>query len=67
MAETGEQWDGKTFPRGGVLEAVYYPGINGVVLVQMLNDNSIRVEAFQDAKSLNAVSGFTEDAKIYVR
>ena len=66
VAETGEQWDGKTFPRGGVLEAVYYPGINGVVLVQMLNDNSIRVEAFQDAKSLNAVSGFTEDAKIYV-
>jgi len=64
---TGAEWDGKTFPRGGVLEAVYRPGLNGVILVEVLSDNSIRVETFQDARSLNEVSGFTEGANIYVR
>ena len=64
---TGELWDGKTYPEGGVLEAIYHPGVNGVVVVQVLNDQQIKVEAFQDARSLEAVSGFTENAKIYVR
>ena len=64
---TGELWDGKMYPEGGVLEAVYHPGLNGVVVVQVLNDKQIKVEAFQDARSLEEVSGFTENAKIYVR
>ncbi len=67
VLETGELWDGKTYPQGGVLEAIYHPGVNGVVVVQVLNDQQIKVEAFPDTRSLDEVSGFTENAKIYVR
>ena len=67
VVQTGDEWDGRTFPLGGALEAVYRPGLNGVILVEVLSDRSIKIEAFQDARSLDEVTGFTEDAKTYVR
>jgi len=41
-------------------------GVLGVVLMQMLEDRKLKVEVFPD-KTANEVTGFTENAKIYVR
>ena len=66
VASTGEKWFVNTYPEGGVVTAVYREVV-GVVLVEMLNDRTIKVEEFPKVRNLDDVSDFTENARIYKR
>ncbi|MBR9680659.1 MAG: M23 family metallopeptidase [Candidatus Altiarchaeota archaeon] len=61
---TGNKWDNQIFSDS--VKPVDSEWVSGVVLLQMLEDRKLRAENFP-GKALNEVSGFTNDAKIYVR
>ncbi|ODB82234.1 hypothetical protein A3194_18330 [Candidatus Thiodiazotropha endoloripes] len=62
--DNGIPWDRSSFTQG--LEMDNYTFIDAVVLVQLLEAGRLKVEIFHGQTSTD-VSGFTEDAKIYVR
>lgn len=61
---TGANWNRASFAKG--IKAIGTGGVEGAVLVQMLDDRKIKVETFP-GKSASEVSGFTSAAKIYER
>lgn len=61
---TGANWNRAGFAKG--IKATGTGGVEGAVLVQMVGDRKIKVEAFP-GKSASEVSGFTSAAKIYER
>lgn len=64
FTDTGESWDRSTL---AVIEEVRnYDFVQGVVLVEMIEDRKLRFEVFP-GKTKEEVSGFTEDAKLYIR
>ena len=63
---TGKWWDDKTLPENRSLVAVYRDDPAGVLLVEMLEARTIRIEIFEN-KEPYEVSGFTDNAKIYIR
>lgn len=60
----GERWDRENFAKIDHVEN--YDQVYGVVLVQLLEDRKLKFEAFPD-KTVDQVSSFTQNAKIYVR
>lgn len=72
VASTGERWYGDTYPEGGELVATLRENPTGVVLVEMLDEQTIKVETFDmydgaRPRSLEETSEFTDQFKIYTR
>ena len=63
--EKGERWDKQSFAKITTAFGYDHP-VQGVVLVQMLEDRKIKLEVFP-GKLASQVSGFTENKKIYER
>ncbi|MAG15693.1 hypothetical protein CMO88_01385 [Candidatus Woesearchaeota archaeon] len=59
-----KDWDWSYLAKG--IKAKNYENVNGIVLVQMLEDRKIKFEAFP-GKTASRVTKFTENAEIYVR
>lgn len=59
-----DQWDSISLVKG--LKIRNYNDIQGVILLQLIEDRLLKVEIFPD-KSADDVSGFTESASFYVR
>jgi len=62
--DTGEEWDKTKLAK--VVKATAGTHIDGVVLVQILEDRKIKFETFP-GKTAGQVNGFTEKARIYGR
>jgi hypothetical protein len=57
-------WDRNSLVKG--LKIKNYEHVNGVILLQMLEDRKLKVEIFS-GKNSNEINGFTENAVIYIR
>jgi len=71
VVSTGERWYGDTYPEGGLVPTVYEDP-SGVVLIEMIDERSIKVETFNTwdgsrRRSLEEMSEFTDNYKIYTR
>ncbi len=65
LTDKNESWNGWNFAK--ISQAHRNDGqVNGVALVQMLEDRKIKLETFP-GKTASQVSGFTEKSKIYER
>ena len=64
VASTGKVWDYDLY--AGPIQVVPENVVEGVILVQMLEDRKIKLEVFPSKKA-SEVNGFTENAKIYER
>ena len=64
ITEEGDEWDRTSFAK--IVDTVEAGPVQGVVLVQIIEDQKLKFEAFP-GKTEAEVSGFTEDAKIYER
>jgi len=62
--ESGRSWDRQSYATG--LRAESGDNVQGVILVQLLENRKLKVEVFP-GKSADQVSGFTSAAEIYVR
>ena len=71
VVSTGERWYGDTYPEGGLVATVH-ENPSGVVLIEMLDERTIKVETFNAwdgsrRRSLEETSEFTDNYKIYTR
>ena len=66
VVSTGEWWDDESFPGKRNLRAIFRDYPLGVVLVEMIDDRTIKVEVFEDTPVENVVA-FTNNFKMYVR
>ncbi len=64
VTQSGVPWDRISLVKG--LKAVSRENVEGIALVQMIADRSIKFEAFP-GKTASQVNGFTSSAKIYER
>jgi hypothetical protein len=72
VASTGERWYGDAYPEGGELVATLHENPSAVVLIEMLDERTIKVETLDmydgsRRKSLEETSEFTDNYKIYER
>ena len=61
-----EAWEGITRKFEKDIKVLTWDHVRGVVLFQLLNDDHLKMEVFPGMTG-EAVSSFTENAKVYVR
>lgn len=60
---TGKNWDNTSVVKG--LKVAPFSGVEGTILVQLIEDGKLKIETFPGKKA-SQVTGFTDNAKIFV-
>ena len=66
ISDTGTLWDEISYPSGGNLSSIFRNEISMIMMIEILNDESLKIETFNNT-TLDQISDFTDQAKIYTR